>query len=230
MTKLLISAAFVFGLGIAPAFSQTTTETTEAPKTEMSEGTEEPKAEMTDGADAPKKEMADSAETEQTKELDETFPVAADAKPEIKDGQEYRKAEFDDWAVNCIKGSEPENCSLYQLLKDETGNPVAEFSMLALPKGGAAVAGVTFISPLGTLLTQKVAIRIDSGKTARYDFSWCEKGGCISRFGLTNADLAALKRGNAAKVTIASVASPDKPVALKLSLTGITAAWDSISK
>ena len=48
----------------------------------------------------------------------------------------YLAASFDAWQQRCMKkedGADP--CELYQLLKDETGNPVAEISFFTLPEG-----------------------------------------------------------------------------------------------
>ncbi|GHA42402.1 hypothetical protein GCM10008927_03580 [Amylibacter ulvae] len=172
------------------------------------------------------------AEAEAAPAQDETFPVASDEAPtdgEPQVGQEFVRETHGDWQVRCIKGDETDACSLYQLLNDSDGNSVAEFNVVALPKGSQAVAGVTFITPLGTLLPSGAKMRIDSGKVRSYEFSWCEKSGCISRFGLPNSEMNALKKGANAVMTITSVGAPDKPIPLAVSLSGITAAWDAIA-
>ncbi|MFZ1482781.1 MAG: invasion associated locus B family protein, partial [Paracoccaceae bacterium] len=51
-------------------------------------------------------------------------------------GDTYVAAAFDAWEQRCIKtdlGADP--CQLYQLLKDDQGNSVAEFSVFSLPEG-----------------------------------------------------------------------------------------------
>ena len=217
MNRVIAAICLTAGLTLsATTMAQTTAEDTTT-ETAAEGTTTTPTAEPTAEPTAP-------AATE--------FPTAeeqAEATATVADGQEYVREVQGDWQVRCIKGQEDKTCTLYQLLKDEAGNSVAEFNMVALPKGGKATAGITFISPLGTLLSSQVKMRIDQGKARSYAFNWCEKAGCVARFGLVDADVNALKRGSAATVTIQSIAS-DKPIPLKLSLTGVTAAWNSISK
>jgi invasion protein IalB len=105
---------------------------------------------------------------------------------------------------------------------------VAELTIEVLPAGGQAAAGVTFVSPLLTLLTAQMSWRIDSGKNRRYPFNWCENAGCFARFGLTGADVNAMKKGANATVTVVSIVNPQKPIELTLPLTGFTAAFNSI--
>lgn len=196
--------------------------------------TSEAVAETTAKAAAETAAQPEAATPEATPEASAAseFPTADEqtqsADAPVAEGQEYIKEVHGDWQIRCVKGQEDKTCSLYQLLKDADGNSVAEFNMVALPKGGKAISGITFISPLGTLLSAKVSMRIDAGKARAYEFNWCEKAGCVARFGLVASDVNALKRGNAATVTIRSIAS-DKPITLKVSLKGITAGWKAIS-
>jgi invasion protein IalB len=171
---------------------------------------------------------AQGAETQPTSAEDQTFPVAEDAENIV--GREFIKEEHGDWKTVCVtlaEGQAP-SCRLFQLLKDENGGAVAEISVIALKDAKQAVAGVNFITPLGTLLTAQASMRIDSGKVKRYPFNWCEQKGCITRFGLTKAELGSLKKGNKAVMTIASAAAPKNPIPLHVSLTGFTAAWTAL--
>lgn len=205
-TKFFLSLIAAVSLSL-PAVAQTSSTEAEAPKAE---------------------ETTEDAGT--TNELETAFPVAQE-EGEIKVGQQYTRETFDDWEVRCIKAAEgtADTCGLYQLLKDGEGNGVAEFNLVALPKGGQAAGGVTFVTPLGTLLTAQTTMRVDSGKAKKYPFSWCERSGCVARFGLTNAELTSLKRGNVAKLTISSIAAPEKPIELDLSLKGVTAALNAVT-
>lgn len=74
---------------------------------------------------------------------------------------------------------------MYQLLREEGGNPVAEFSLFKLPSEGRAVAGATIAVPLGTLLPQGLKISVDGGKAKSYNYSFCSMGGCFARIGFT---------------------------------------------
>ena len=144
-------------------------------------------------------------------------------------GDTYVSEEFGDWSKLCQRmedGSDP--CGLTQLMTDPEGNPVAEITIFPLPPGGEAVAGANVITPLGTLLTQQISISVDGGTTRRYPFLFCDVGGCYAQIGLTAALVESFRRGSAATVTIASVAAPEQPVELSLSLSGFTAGYSAL--
>ena len=146
-------------------------------------------------------------------------------------GSTYTQEVFTDWELRCIRSAEGDDpCQLYQLLKDESGNSVAEVSLFTLPAGQQAIAGATIVTPLETLLTEDIVIQVDSGAAKRYPFSFCSQGGCVARLGFTAEDLAGLKAGAKAMVTIVPVAAPDQKVNLNLSLKGFTAAYAAVEK
>ena len=168
-------------------------------------------------------------ETTQAPATTEVFPVAEEVtEPQIGDG--YLREKHAAWEVRCIKAEdvEAEECRLFNLLDDPDGNAIAQIDMQALPKGGKAVAGIDIATPLGSLLTAQVIVKIDAGKAKRYPYTWCDQLGCYARFGMTGAEIAAMKKGAKAAVVISSVAAPDKPPNLELSLAGFTAAWAAI--
>ena len=144
-------------------------------------------------------------------------------------GEEYVKETFGDWAHRCVTTAEGDDpCNAYQLLMDSEGNAVAEISILPLANGGQAVAGGTIVTPLETLLTQQITLQVDSGAARRYPFTFCTRGGCVSRVGFTQADIDSFKRGAAAKITLVNAAAPGTKVDLGMSLTGFTAAFDGL--
>jgi invasion protein IalB len=211
MQKILLTTLVAISLSISSASFAQETSTNEQPATETNTET---------NAEKP---TADTIANE-----DQTFPVAEDPKDKI--GSEYVVEEHGDWKIVCIstgKGNKP-NCRVFQLLKDEADNPVAELSILALSGEAQASAGVNFVTPLGTLLAAQVTMRIDAGKAKRYPFSWCEQQGCVTRFGLTNVELGNLKKGTEAVMSIVSVSAPKQPIGLPVSLTGFTSAWDKL--
>jgi invasion protein IalB len=146
-------------------------------------------------------------------------------------GQTYIQEEHGDWDVRCVRtetGNDP--CQLYQLLEDGEGNNVAEISIFPLPEPeGEAVAGATIITPLETLLTAQVGLRVDEGAVRRYPFSWCSAIGCFSRVGFTAEDIVSFRRGREAQLAIRPVAAPDQTVALSVSLTGFTAGYEAVA-
>jgi invasion protein IalB len=154
-------------------------------------------------------------------------PEATPATPEQPKVMEIVKDTFGDWQVRCAP--EGDECFMYQLALDAQKNPVAEVSLLKLPEAAEADAGVTVVTPLGTLLTNGLVLQIDGGETRQYPFAWCSQVGCFSRFGLAKPALDAMKRGKAGKISLVSVGAPQTPVVLALSLTGFTDAWNSLA-
>lgn len=137
----------------------------------------------------------------------------------------YVKEEQGDWQIRCLRAPEGETdpCQLYQRLADQQGNPTADVNIFLLPPGGDVAAGATILTPLQTLLTAQVTMTVDSAQPRRYPFSFCDATGCYSRMGFTTADLAALKKGNSATVSVVPALAPDQPAEMKMSLKGFTA-------
>lgn len=208
-------AGFALAIGLAAAGIAGAQTASEAPEAEMPMA--EPPAAETPEADA--SEPAPAAAAEQ-----DTATAGDPAAPEV---MEIVRDTFGDWEVRCAP--EGEDCFMYQLAMDSQNNPVAEVSILKLPEGSEAAAGVTMVTPLGTLLQSGVVIQVDQGEARQYPFNWCSQVGCFARFGLTQESINSMKRGNAATVMLASVAAPETPVRLNLSLTGFTAGYDSLT-
>ena len=149
---------------------------------------------------------------------------------EVDEDPSYIKATYGDWQMKCFRtGTEEDLCQMYQLLTEEAGNPVAEFSLYRLPKSAPVVAGATIAVPLGTLLNEEIKIAIDGGKAKSYAYSFCTMGGCFARIGLAQADVDALKRGVMATLEIVPAQAPDQKVKISVSLNGFTAAFDNAS-
>ncbi len=190
----------------------------DAPTSDAAPATETPAADAP-ATDAPAADAATEAPAD----------AATDAPDDM--GKAYTAATHGDWQLQCIRtedGNDP--CEIYQVLKDATGQTVADISMLALPDGGEAVAGATLMVPLETLLTPGLAIGVDSAKPRVYQFSFCAQPGCFARLGLTAEELAAFKKGGKATVSLVPVAAPDKRVTVDISLKGFTAAFDAVKE
>lgn len=141
-------------------------------------------------------------------------------------GETYTAASFEQWEQRCVRtesGIDP--CQLYMLLKDAQGNSVAEFTIFGLPPGAdsEAVAGATFIAPLETLLTSGMRMQIDTGASKVYPFTFCAEIGCVVRLGFTAEEVAAMKSGANAVISIVPFVAPDQKVVLTVSLKGFTA-------
>jgi len=175
---------------------------------------------------------AQPAEEQSEGAIADGLALGEEVTDESQVGQSYIVEEHGDWTVNCVHAPEGQKdpCNLYQLLKNDAGNDVAEISLFPLPASGQAVAGATIITPLETMLTEQVVLQVDSGKAKRYPFSFCTQIGCFARVGLTAEDISAFKRGKAATLAIVPVAAPDQKVQLKISLTGFTAGYEAVGK
>ena len=138
----------------------------------------------------------------------------------------YLKETHGDWEIRCIlpQGAR-ERCQIYQKLSEATGNEVGEINIFVIEPGEGAVAGAVIITPLGTLLTSQLALKIGDLDRKRYPFAWCTQVGCVARIGLTVTELAAFKQSSQAAITIVSVSTPDTPVVLAISLKGFAAAF-----
>lgn len=197
----------------APALAQeTASEDAATEATEAAEATAE--AENTPEAGQPKVDMGQ--------------PVDDTRQP----GQTYVERVEGDWERKCItlpEGQGDDPCQMYQLLKDEAGNAVAEISLGKLPAGGQAAAGATVVVPLETLLTQQLTISVDGGQARRYPFRFCAQPGCVANIGFTAGEIDGFKKGAKATVTIVPAAAPDQKVNLAMSLKGFTKSFDDLA-
>lgn len=146
-------------------------------------------------------------------------------------GTPYSAGTSGDWEERCVhaeNGKDP--CQLYQLLKDDKGNAVAEFGIQPLAAGGQAVAGANIVTPLETLLPRGVMLQIDSQPARAYGFLFCTGQGCVAKIGFTADELAQMRKGQKITIEVVPVAAPDQPVALSISLKGFSAGYDQVGK
>jgi invasion protein IalB len=226
MAALILAAAFV-GTGVSAQ-----EETGGGEDAAASEAETDAPAEAEAGTDEAPGEVADDDAAGAGEAAMPQGPLGlAMGEEQAEVGQTYVQEEHGDWDVRCVRtetGNDP--CQLYQLLEDDEGNNVAEISIFPLPEAeGEAVAGATIITPLETLLTAQIALRVDEGAVKRYPFSWCSAIGCFSRVGFTAEDIVSFRRGRQALLAIRPVAAPDQTVALSVSLTGFTAGYEAVA-
>ena len=141
----------------------------------------------------------------------------------------YVKDTFSDWKLLCIRVADrTDPCELYQLLRDQDGNPVAEVTMFADSGDPQVVAWATVVTPLETLLTENLRLAVDDGEARIYRFLFCRTIGCFSQLGLTDDEIGQFRQGAVATVTIVPAAAPDRAVDLDMSLSGFTAGWNAL--
>lgn len=212
MTDVKHSLALALTLALAAATAQAQEATPPAP-----------------AADAPAAEAPAAATPAETPAAE--APAAAPTDAPDGPGTTYIANTFDDWQVQCVRtetGNDP--CQMYQLLKDANGSNVADISLLNLPAGGQIVAGANIMTPLETLLTQNVTLKLDTNEAKVYPFTFCAPQGCFARVGLTAEELAAYKKGNKVEMTVVPMAAPDQKVVVNISLKGFTSAYEAVLK
>ena len=178
----------------------------------------------------PAAEEPAQTETTQTEEKP-AGPTDLDMGQEVTQDPTYFKETHGDWRLKCFRAEgQDDPCEMYQLLREEAGNPVAEFSLFILPEGAQAAAGATIVVPLETLLTEKLKISIDNGPVKSFAYSFCSTIGCFARIGLTANDVAAFKNGGAANLQLVPFGAPEQKINVKMSLTGFTAAYNALEE
>jgi invasion protein IalB len=185
-------------------------------------------AATTSTGDAPAGDTA-SDDLSMGQEAGANTPPAPKTQETANVGETYVQSTSEAWEQRCIKtqdGSDP--CQVYQLLRDGQGTAVSEFTMFPLPTGSKAAAGATVIVPLETLLPANLQLQIDGAKAKVYPYTFCTQIGCVARIGFTGEELAQLKKGNKATLTLVPAAAPDQKVQLDISLKGFTKGFDSL--
>lgn len=179
------------------------------------------------GAAAPAQDNSGNQLTAQGLSLGAPAP---DPNLEREVGETYFDGEFGDWSMRCITAASGEDpCQMYQLLTDEAGSPIIEFTMFRLPEDVEAAAGATIVVPLETALAEGLNIKVDDLPAKKYPFSFCNQIGCFARIGLTAEDVDTYKSGGTAQLTIVPMVAPNQRVQVQLSLDGFTAAFNTAS-
>ncbi len=240
MSQLTKPLALALALGLASgAWAQDTTssDTTTTPSADATAGATTDGA-TTDGAATPAADAGADADTSGTDQAADgqtapTMPGADQQAQKPQQPQTYIKATYEDWQLQCAKspdGKDP--CQMYQVIKDQNGGNVADISVIGLPDGSQAAAGLTIMVPMQTLLSQNLVMQVDGGKAMVYPYSFCDPRmmGCFARFGVSSAELNSLKKGSKATITITPLANPQQKVKADISLKGFTKAFDETVK
>lgn len=136
------------------------------------------------------------------------------------------RAEFGDWTVVCA--GDTDFCAMKSFGLNADGSRAVEMEVVKLAASTGAEAGVTVLTPLGVLLEEGVVYRIDDGEAVRRGYQVCTQVGCLSRYGATPAEVAALRAGGRLNLLVAAINVPQNPIAVQVSLRGFTAAFNSL--
>ncbi|SFS09463.1 invasion associated locus B family protein [Yoonia litorea] len=157
------------------------------------------------------------------------FDIGQSLDPAV--GDTYIRETFGDWDVRCVVAPEGQQdpCNLYQLLLNDEGVSVAEFNVFLLPEGSQIVAGATFVVPLETFLPEALTLAVDGQNVRRYPYRFCNRAGCVARIGFVQSEIDEFKAGANGSLRIVPAAANDTEVILDISLSGFTAAFDSLT-
>jgi invasion protein IalB len=137
---------------------------------------------------------------------------------------------FKDWGYKCEKptGSEKEICFIFQRISSkENDKRIADATIAYLPKVDKPVMVITL--PLGVFLPAGIQIKIDEGEeAARAPYIQCIQDGCQTRVQLDDKLIAKMKGGR--RMIVAFLTPQQKQLAFPISLSGFTAAINSLKK
>lgn len=153
---------------------------------------------------------------------------AADQQAQQEPPREVVTATHGDWSIVCAASGKP--CDMRQNGSNAQGQQVMKVRIQKIKpqqtQQGTVEAGMEVLVPLGVLLPAGIRIQIDSAEPTRAGYTVCGQGGCMLQQALPNRMIAALKRG--AKATMTIVAPPNREIAVPISLSGFTAAYDAL--
>ncbi|MCF8496580.1 MAG: invasion associated locus B family protein [Alphaproteobacteria bacterium] len=136
------------------------------------------------------------------------------------------------WFVRCNQES-PENvtakrgkCEAFQrLVVKESKKRLAEFA-IGFPDDKAEARGIVVL-PLGILLQAGVEMKIDEGRSFKFDVRYCDNGGCYAYLNLTPEILDIMRGGT--KATLSFMSAKPQTVNVEMSLEGFGKALAEVS-
>ena len=164
-----------------------------------------------------------NAEEAESLSIDDTM------KSEPQKIEPYIKERFENWTLKCIKPmNSTERCEANQIIFNQKQQPVAEISIIKLPKGQIAAAAATIIVPLETILSEGLILAIQELEPKKYQFKFCNSLGCYSQIGLTDDEVEALKRKEKASIFLKHISSGDQQIVIPMSLDGFTKTFSNV--
>ncbi|MEM9045374.1 MAG: invasion associated locus B family protein [Pseudomonadota bacterium] len=147
--------------------------------------------------------------------------------PAFAQDQEVR-ATHGSWEVICLKGSD--NCTMQQIGKSAQGEDallVRISKVNATAQDGTQIpASAEIVAPLGVVLPAGVRVQVDNGQVRGTNYRVCIQVGCLAQDVISEAFLADMKKGSTAKMTV--ILPPNREVAVNISLTGFTKAFNEL--
>ena len=127
------------------------------------------------------------------------------------------------WYKTCAKQDDNDICIVQNLIMANSGQLVTAVGLISID--GKVNRKILQISvPTARLIGPGITMQIDGGKGQKVDYAVCLPDKCTAEIPLTDAAIAALKKGT--DVTFTSINFRRAPNPIKISLTGFGAAYD----
>jgi invasion protein IalB len=148
----------------------------------------------------------------------------------LQSAAEEKTKSFKDWGYKCEKpqGADKKICFIFQrITSKEDDKRIADATIAYLPKMDKPVMVITL--PLGVFLPAGIQLKIDDGKEeARAPYVQCIQDGCQTRLQMSKELITKMKAGK--RLIISFLTPQQKQLAFPISLSGFTAAINSLKK
>ncbi|MBD8555732.1 invasion associated locus B family protein [Rhizobium sp. CFBP 8762] len=127
------------------------------------------------------------------------------------------------WFKVCTKQEDNDVCIVQNLLTANNGQLVTAVGLITV-EGKVNRKIIQVSVPSARLIQTGIQMQINGGKAAKLDYAVCMPDKCVAEAPLTDATIAALKKGN--EVVFTSVNFQRAPNPIKISLDGFTGVFD----
>lgn len=127
------------------------------------------------------------------------------------------------WAKYCNKEEDIDICNVQIELRAQTGQPLLMVQLIEM-KGKVNRAALRVTTPVARYLPAGIAMQVDANKATKLDFATCFQEVCVADAPLTDAIVAAFKKGT--ELTMTTHNYQNQPNPMKISLAGFTGVYD----
>lgn len=174
---------------------------------------------------APTEQPPASGEAAAADKPADTAQPAPDQQPQP---DEVVVAQHGEWFVICEPGGEP--CVIAQKGEDKDGREIMEVRIRKVKEGESkdqkVVAAIQVAVPIGVILPPGLTLQVDGRKPRPAAYRYCNPTACIVVTGLDDGIISEFKKG--AKAVFTLVAPRGGQVPVEISLSGFTAAYNSL--
>jgi len=129
------------------------------------------------------------------------------------------------WKVSCSNSQGGLDCrALQTLFMKRTGQPVLTVAVHVAPD--AQKPEMLFSLPLGSYLPAGVSLQFGKSAALTLPILNCDRSGCLARYAVTNAELAAMQKGADLTITLQDMLK--KPITFVVPVSGFSEAYAKI--